>query len=399
MGDMSCLGINPVRLRVKPKQKGKLCQTPPDGFAGAWAVFVLSMVFLVGPGTLLSAAAQSTVPATATPEITKVQPSEAEPGSRLILKIDGEQFAEGAYVSFSDPSIHVVSARRISRTVMEADVAIGDKAQPNSVRLYVANPSGTVGQFAFAITSGTTPAAQPPAATSSVPPAASAPSAPIVAGPVASGPKAPEVSAIDPDHAAPGSKASIKVTGKRFAKGAKVAFQNPGIRVLSTEFKKSTELVAQIEVASDAAAGKTGLFVVNPDESEVEAGFAVVAGTSSQSQSNSQKATGVASASTASKTYKVIDLGNAISIFRNPNQPKGVLTLAGGKLTYQEDGKEVFTAGPGDVKEVAPNVIFGINTDTFHIILKSGKTYNFVSASLMPADTASIITTLQQAFH
>ncbi len=351
---------------------------------------MLSMVFLVGPGTLLSAAAQSAVPPTATPQITKVQPSEAAPGSRLILKIDGEQFAEGAYVSFSDPSIHVVSTRRISSTVMEADVAIGDKAQPNFVRLYVANPSGTVGQFAFAITSGTATAAQPPAATSS---------APTAAGPVASGPAAPEVSAIDPDHAAPGSKASIKVTGKRFAKGAKVAFQNPGIRVLSTEFKKPTELVAQIEVASDAPAGKTGLFVVNPDESEVEAGFAVAAGTSSQSQGKSQSAAGVTSASAASKTYKVIDLGDAISIFRNPNKPKGVLTLAGGKLTYQEDGKEVFTAGPGDVKEVAPNVIFGINTDTFHIILKSGKTYNFVSASLMPADTASIITTLQQAFH
>ncbi len=390
MGDMSCLGINPVRLRVQPKQEGKLCQTPVDGFAIPWAVFVLSMVFLVGPGTLLSAAAQSAVPPTATPQITKVQPSEAAPGSRLILKIDGEQFAEGAYVSFSDPSIHVVSTRRISSTVMEADVAIGDKAQPNFVRLYVANPSGTVGQFAFAITSGTATAAQPPAATSS---------APTAAGPVASGPAAPEVSAIDPDHAAPGSKASIKVTGKRFAKGAKVAFQNPGIRVLSTEFKKPTELVAQIEVASDAPAGKTGLFVVNPDESEVEAGFAVAAGTSSQSQGKSQSAAGVTSASAASKTYKVIDLGDAISIFRNPNKPKGVLTLAGGKLTYQEDGKEVFTAGPGDVKEVAPNVIFGINTDTFHIILKSGKTYNFVSASLMPADTASIITTLQQAFH
>ena len=359
----------------------------------------MSMAFLAGSGTLLSAAAQSPVPATATPQITKVQPSEAAPGSRLILKIDGEQFAEGAYVSFSDPSIHVVSTRRLSGTEMEADVAIGGKAQPNSVRLYVANPSGTVGQFAFAITSGTTPGAQPPSAASSAPPAASTPNAPTAAGPVASGPAAPQVSAIDPDHAAPGSKASIKVTGKRFAKGVKVVFQNPGIHVLSTEFKKSTELVAQIEVASDAPTGKTGLFVVNPDESEVEAGFAVTAGTSSQSQGNSQTAAGGASASAVSKSYKVIDLGDAIGFLRNPNMPKGVLTLVGGKLTYQEKGKDVFTAGPGDVKEVAPNIIFGINTDTFHIILKSGKTYNFVSASLMPADTASIITTLQQAFH
>ncbi|HUZ47279.1 MAG TPA: hypothetical protein VMW54_11645 [Terriglobia bacterium] len=388
-----------MRLRVQPTQEGKPCQTPAAGFASPWAVFVLSMAFLAGSGTLLSAAAQSPVPATATPQITKVQPSEAAPGSRLILKIDGEQFAEGAYVSFSDPSIHVVSTRRLSGTEMEADVAIGGKAQPNSVRLYVANPSGTVGQFAFAITSGTTPGAQPPSAASSAPPAASTPNAPTAAGPVASGPAAPQVSAIDPDHAAPGSKASIKVTGKRFAKGVKVVFQNPGIHVLSTEFKKSTELVAQIEVASDAPTGKTGLFVVNPDESEVEAGFAVTAGTSSQSQGNSQTAAGGASASAVSKSYKVIDLGDAIGFLRNPNMPKGVLTLVGGKLTYQEKGKDVFTAGPGDVKEVAPNIIFGINTDTFHIILKSGKTYNFVSASLMPADTASIITTLQQAFH
>ncbi len=352
--------------------------------------------------TLLAAAPQSTVSATATPSITTVQPAEAAPGSRLILIISGGQFAEGAYVSFSDPTIHVMSSRRISSTRMEADVEIGAKARPESVRLYVANPSGTVGQSAFAIVSNSPTSRQPasaagqPAAAES-PAAASGPTPPAPAAkaePVTSGPKAPEVSSIEPDHAAPGSKASIKVTGKRFAKGAKVAFSNPGIRVLSTEFKKSTQLVAQIEVASDAATGKTGLFVVNPDESEVEAGFTLTAAAGA-----SGKGTTATAASAVTKTFKVIDLGDAMSVLRNPSKPKGVLTLAGGKLTYQEGGKDVFTAGPGDVKEVAPNIIFGINTDTFHIILKSGKTYNFVAASLMPSETSSIITTLQHAFQ
>ncbi|MCL5006347.1 MAG: hypothetical protein M1404_07405 [Acidobacteria bacterium] len=335
------------------------------------------LCFGFASGGLATAATQNAVAPDATPHIAQVQPSEVKPGSRLTLTIDGERFAEGAYVSFSDPAIRVLSTRRLSDTRLEVDVAVGDKAQPESVRLYVANPAGTAGESSFAIVLS--------------------PASPVASS--SSGAKAPEISAIDPAHVSPGSKVNIKVTGKRFAKGAKVAFGNPGIRVLGTEFKKSTRLVAQIEVAPDAPTGETSLFVVNPDESEVEAGFEVSAGSSSKSKSNDQTAATGATTPAATQRFSVINLGDAISIFQNPNKPKGELILSGGKLTYQEGGKDVFVAGRGDIREIAPNLLFSINTGTFHIILNSGKTYNFVAASLMPSETASIVTALQHAFQ
>ena len=338
---------------------------------------------------MASAAAQNAVSPDATPHITQVQPSEAKPGARVTLTIDGERFAAGAYVSFSDPAIHVLATRRLSDKRLEVDVVIGDKAPPESVRLYVANPAGTSGESAFAIASGAPTAAQPLASTSG---------SPTAAEPVAAGAAAPEISKVDPAHVAVGGKVSIKVTGKKFVKGAKVAFQNPGIRVLGTDFKKSTQLVAQIEVASNAATGKTSLFVVNPDESEVETSFEVTAGSSATSKTSAQTAATGAATNTTSQSFSVINLGDAIGILQNPSKPRGTLVLAGGKLTYQEAGKDVFVAGPGEVKEVAPNILFGFNTGTFHIILNSGKTYNFVAASLAPSETAAIVTALQQAF-
>ena len=318
---------------------------------------------------------QETASADATPEIADVQPSQAQPGSRVTLAIEGKRFSQGVYVSFSDPAIHVLAMRRLSDTRLEVDIAIGDKAQPGSVHLYVANPAGTSGESSFAIVSGSPSANETPS----------------------SGAAAPEVSGVDPDHVSPGSKASIKVTGKKFAKGAKVVFANPGIRVLGTEFKKSTRLVAQIEVAPNAPTGKTSLFVVNPDESEVETGFEVRAGNAT-SKTGAQ-AGGKGAANAATQHFSVINLGDAISILQNPNKPRGELILAGNKLTYQEGGKDVFVAGPGEIQEVAPNILFGINTGTFHIILNSGKTYNFVAASLTPSETASIVTALQHAFQ
>ncbi len=389
----------PSQREKKPLQQLAPLRRP----AVLWlSLLLLCICWAAGGGSLSYAATPKTIPPDATPRITRVQPSGAAPGSRTTLAIDGEEFAEGAYVSFSDPAIHVLATRRISDTRLEVDVAVGDKAPAELAHLYVANPAGTSAESTFAIVSSTPVAAQPAASAPGSPAAAQAPApasaSPAPAEPIPAGAAAPEVSKVDPSHVSPGSKVSVKVTGKKFEKGAKVAFQNPGIRVLGTEFKKSTQLVVQIEVASDAATGKTGLFVINPDESEVETSFEVSAASSTASKGSAQAAASETTANTTTQRFSVINLGDAISIFQNPNKPKGELILAGGKLTYQEGGKDVFVAGPGDIKEVAPNVLFSINTSTFHIILNSGKTYNFVAGSLMPSDTAKIITTLQQAF-
>jgi IPT/TIG domain len=372
---------------------------PADGFAGflilptllnsarrgGWslgsfriAVLWLAFVLVCGAAGRAafqgSAALPGSAAAETAPMIASIQPSEVKPGSKITVKIAGENFLSGVYVSFSDPAIHVLATRPVSETQLEVDIAVGEMAKQQSVVLYVSNPSGATAQTAFAIgpaAANTKQETQP------------------------SQPNSPVVTKVDPAQAEPGSKQSLKVTGKNFKEGAKVAFSNPGIRVLGTEFKKSTQLIAQIEVAPNAPTGKTSLFVINPDDSEVEAGFEVGGGNSAKSRSETPKAS--ASAGTATQQFSVYNLGDATSIFQNPDKAKGQLAVKGGKLQYDQDGKVVFTAKPGDIQEIAPNVFFGINTGTFHIILNSGKTYNFVSSSLAPADTNSIIESLSAA--
>ncbi|HEV2245839.1 MAG TPA: hypothetical protein VGW37_04220, partial [Terriglobia bacterium] len=90
-------------------------------------------------------------------------------------------------------------------------------------------------------------------------------------------------------------------------------------------------------------------------------------------------------------------LGEATSILQNPDKAAGELGIKAGKLQYEQDGKVVFTVKAGEIQEIAPNVFFGLNTGTFHIILTSGKRYNFVASSLAPADTNLIVESLRSA--
>ena len=73
------------------------------------------------------------------------------------------------------------------------------------------------------------------------------------------------------------------------------------------------------------------------------------------------------------------------------------LALEGGKLRFEEAGKEVFAVAATDVKEVEVNILFGMNTGTFHVILSSGQTYNFVATSLRPADSQVMVDALKRA--
>ena len=204
----------------------------------------------------------------------------------------------------------------------------------------------------------------------------------------------PEVTSVDPPRASPQSEASLKITGKNFAQGAKVSFSNPGIRVLKTTASTTTKLTVRIQIAADAPTGKTSLFVVNPDGSEAEAPFEVAGGTT--------KAAAVSEpASSAGERFEVYNLGDVASILQSHNKIKGTLIVTGQKLTYEEAGKEVFSTSLSDIKEVGVNVIPGLNfnSGTFHINLTSGKTYNFIAGSLRPADTRSIVDSLRKTIH
>src|SRR5439155_25401969 len=54
---------------------------------------------------------QSEVTPDATPEVQQVTPAQAAVGSEVTVVITGNNFSLGAYVSFSDPSVHVLSTQ------------------------------------------------------------------------------------------------------------------------------------------------------------------------------------------------------------------------------------------------------------------------------------------------
>ena len=148
----------------------------------------------------------------------------------------------------------------------------------------------------------------------------------------------------------------------------------------------------RIQVAADAPAGKTSFFVVNPDDSEVEASFEVTGGTTKAAEVSEP-------AGSAGQRFEVYSLGDVASILQSHNKTKGTLIVTGLKLTYEESGKEIFSTSLSDIKEVGANVILGLNTGTFHINLSSGKTYNFIAGSLRPADSQAIVDSLRKAMR
>jgi hypothetical protein len=207
---------------------------------------------------------------------------------------------------------------------------------------------------------------------------------------------APEVTAVEPPCASPGSEVTLKVSGKNFAQGATVAFSNPSIRVHETKVSHETELSVAIKVADDAPTGPTGLFVVNPDDTETEFPFEVAKENSVPIARTPETPAATETAAAKSLSFEVLNLGEGIDIFQNVNKPRGRITLAGGKVKYEETGSEVFSAAPEEIKEIDVNTVLGVNTGTFHLTLNSGKTFNFVPASLRPAETETIVEALRR---
>lgn len=232
------------------------------------------------------------IPPDATPQIREVKPNQIAAGSEVKIAVQGQNFSSGAYVSCSDPQVHVVSSRRVSPTQLEANLAVRKKAPPGVVTLYVSNPASTVSETSFTILEAAPEPAPPlPPSPSSEPPPPS---------------EKPATAKAHGDQTSPISSA-------------------------------------------------------------------------------------------AEQTFSVYNLGEAVSILQSAGQTKATLTVSGGKLKCVEGGKEVFSAALADVKEVDENSIFGVKTGTFHILLNSSKTYNFIASSLQPTDTQAIVAALQAA--
>ena len=150
---------------------------------------------------------------------------------------------------------------------------------------------------------------------------------------------------IEPPRVGPGFDVDLKITGKNFVQGTKVSFANPGIRVMGITSPSSTELTVHIKVARDAAPGVASLFVINPDDSEVEAPFEVTGkgATTPSPAPRPHPAAPPTPASTDTQRYDAFHLGNPAEIFQVHGKVKGSLVVSSGTIQYQEDGKTLIT--------------------------------------------------------
>lgn len=348
------------------------------------AVFVLILCATTFASALAAPQADADISPAATPEIQQVNPNQGAPGAHLTVTIQGRNFSQGAYVSSPGTSLRVESSKRVSATQLEAELSINGTAQPGTVSLLVSNPASRTTAAPFTIASGQAPAA--PAA----PPAPPAPVAEIrPSAPATPEVTTPEVTAVDPPRAAVGSDTTVKITGKNFVQGTKVSFANTGIRVLDTTASSSTELAVHIKVAPDAAPGATNLYVINPNEREVEARFEVA---------GKAPAAPAKTSSAATQRYEAYHLGNPAEIVQTRGKLKGALVLSSGKLRYEEGSKILFDVALSDIKEIEIVTFGGANLGAFHIILKSGKTYIFTPGSLhSSSDSQKIVDSLRKA--
>lgn len=255
----------------------------------------------LAPADSAFAQAETEVSPEATPEIRQVKPTQAAAGEEVTLTIDGRNFSRGAYVSFTNPTVRVLSTRRISPTQVEAKLAIGSNTTAGATRLYLSNPASSVAGASFTIIAGAAPPA--PTAPTPAPPTPTAPTPPPAPAPAPTPTPAP--------------------------------------------------------TTTPTAGPATG----------------------------------------ESQQFQVYNLGDVTTILQSSNKPKGTLAIEGGKLSYREGDKQVFSLALGDIKEIDVNTILGVNTGTFHVILNSGQTYNFIAASLRPADSQQILDSLRKALH
>jgi hypothetical protein len=202
----------------------------------------------------------------------------------------------------------------------------------------------------------------------------------------------PEVTTIDPPRVAAGYDRDLSITGKNFVQGTKVSFANPGIRVMSVTFLSNTDLTLRIRVAVDAAPGVASLFVINPDDSEVEAPFEVTGKTKPSAPPSPESPATTDSAGT--QRFAAYHLGNPTEVFQVHGKVKGSLVLSSDTLKYQEDGKTLINISLSEIKEIKQS---SVATATFHVTLNSGKTIHFAPGSLRPANARTMVDTLRAA--
>jgi hypothetical protein len=371
-------------------------------FAAMVLCIVASLTALAAPQT------NADVPPDATPQIQQISPDQAAPGDHVTVVVEGSNFSAGAYVSSVSSALHVESSKRVSATRLEAQVSVSASAQFSTLSLLVSNPASRAAEAAFKIVVGqaavapapesaAAPASAPQAPTPA-PPAPAAPTAPATpaapaappAPPSPPAPNGPTVTTVQPPQVSPGFDLDLKISGRNFVQGTKVSFANPDIRVMGITFSSSTDLTVHIKVATDATPGAGSLYVVNPDDQEVEAPFEVTA--KRVATVPPTPASPAATDSSDTQRFEAFHLGSPTELFQT-HKVKGSLVVSAGTLKYQEGGKTLINIPLSDIKEIKTS---SVATATFHITLTSGKTFHFAPSSARPSDARNMVDALRK---
>jgi hypothetical protein len=224
----------------------------------------------------------------------------------------------------------------------------------------------------------------------------------------------PEVWQVKPNQAPAGSGVTFQVEGRNFAEGIRVESENTGkVKITSARRISGGMLEVKVAISAQASVGDAGFYVRNPQaHGSGYGGFGITAAQAPppaptaevgpSAPAKPSKPTVPAATEVpggAVSKYEVFNLGEGVSILQNPNKSKGVLSVVGGKLRYEEAGKEVFSLAPSEIKEIDANTVLGYSTGTIHVILNSGPTYNFAPASLSIADGQKMLDSLKRALH
>ena len=407
-------------------------------FAKMWrpSRLLLSALFICVAASFYALAARqadSDIPPDATPQIQQINPSQAIPGTQVTVIVQGSNFSGGASASSASAAIHVDSLKRVSATQLEVQLSISASAQPGTISLSVSNPAGQAAEMAFTIVAAeaapapaapaqspeppkpappqtppepVAPAAAPPPtppatevnpapsatpAAPGAPPPAAAPAAPVTP-PAPTVPPGPEVTTIAPTRVAQGFDVDLKITGRNFTQGTKVSFANSGVRMLGVASSSSTGLTVHIKVASDAPTGKTSLFVINPDDNEVEVPFEVAKKGAFAPSAPPSPGSSPTAGTSYTQRFDAFHLGNPTEIFHVHGKVKGSLVISSGTVKYVEDGKTLVNVSLSEINEVKTAGIGG-----FNIKLNSGKTIHFAAASLKGSDARTIVDAIQKA--
>lgn len=191
------------------------------------------------------------------PTVVSFSPLQGVQGATATLDIRGSNFAAGAAVLFVPPDgLQVQKVTVVSSRQIRAEIKIAPGAPTGARELYV-----RVGQAQAKAPQGFTVTPAPKG---------------IALQATVTNP--PTIVSFSPLQGMQGATATLDIHGTNFAAGATVNFVPPdGLEVLSVTFVSSSQLRAQVEIATDAPLGVRELYVVvGQYQAEAPQGFTIV---------------------------------------------------------------------------------------------------------------------------